>query len=514
MANIVYKQESIGGGISSTYFGDTKRGQYRIGLGIDPDLSLTDKAKMSNIIYPTAYQKFSSTEITGTPISIINPRTGTARVYVIQNNGVVVYYDSALANPVTVGTVTGGVANGAFEQNNYIYIPTGTDVSRVGPLDGVVAITNNWWTSTISLTALTNTTYPSIRNVAIPNHWGCQAGDGAIYFLDFKDKQGLIHRLNTDSAGANSGSAYNVLDLPFGYYPTCIAPYGTGVVIGAIQTTDATLKQGQATLFFWDTISESFYAQVPLPDVFVTALYNSNGRLFVFTGSTSGCRVSLYAGGDTVTQAMYFDDGVSPLAGAVDGFGDRVVMGAVTSTPGIAAVVLSFGSKQNEVPAVFHCPIKTTAGSSNTPTTTAVKYAQQSSGETPRCVVGWRTSTTQGLDKYGLVYNGNIPRFRSDIFEVGKRFKVKRLSFNTSQATAAGLRELTVKIIVDNETTTFTFNGRDATEAFVFKRPEVEVKGNKNFCVDFEWLGSGGELAIQLPIEIEVEVYDDQPISL
>lgn len=514
MPNIVYKQESIEGGISSTYFGDTKRGQYRIGLGIDPDLSLTNKYKMSNVIYPTAYQKFSSTEVTGSPIAIIAPRTGTARVYVIQNNGVVVYYDSLLANPVTVGTVTGNVANGAFEHNNYIYVTTGTDVSRVGPLDGVVAITNTWWTGTAGLTALTNTTYPTIRGVAIPNHWGCQASDGAIYFLDFASNQGIINRLNTNAAGTNSGSAYNVLDLPFGYYPTCIAPYGTGLVIGAIQTTDTTLRQGPAKLFFWDTISESFYAEIPLPDVFVTALYNSNGRLFVFTGSGFGSRVSLYAGGDTVTQEMYFDDGVSPLAGAVDGYGDRVVMGSISNVPSTAAVVLSFGSKQSEVPAVFHCPIKTTAGDSNTPTTTAVRYVQQASGETPRCVVGWRTSTTQGLDKYGLVYNGNTPRFRSDIFEVGKRFKVKRLSFNTSQATESGTRELQPRIIVDNETTTFTFNGRVGTESFIYKRPEIEVKGNKNFCVDFEWLGTGGELAIQLPIEIEVEVYDDQPISL
>lgn len=510
---MLFKQDSIAGGISSTYFGDTKRGQYRIGLGIDPDLSLTDKYKMSNIIYPTAYQKFSSTEITGTPIAIITPRTGTARVYVIQNNGVVVYYNSSLASPTTVGTVTGSVANGAFEHNNYIYIPTGTNVSRVGPLDGAVAITNSWWTATAGLTALTNTTYPQIKNVSIPNHWGCQANDGAIYFLDFVNNQGIINRLNTDSAGTNSGSAYNVLDLPFGYYPTCIAPYGTGLVIGAIQTTDTTLRQGQATLFFWDTISESFYAQVPLPDVFVTALYNSNGRLFVFTGSTSGSRVSVYAGGDTVTQVMFFDDGVSPLAGAVDGYGDRVVMGATTSVPDVAAVVLSFGSKQNEVSSVFHCPIKTTAGAANAPITTAVKFAQQASGETPRCVVGWRTTAAQGLDKFGLVYNGNPPRFRSDIFEVGRKFKIRRVQFNTSSATEQNVKELTIKVLVDNETASYTLDGRFGVEAFVFKRPELQIIGLKNFCIDFEWLGTGGELAIQLPIEIEVELYDDQPIS-
>ena len=86
----------------------------------------------------------------------------------------------------TIGTVTGNVANGAEIYNDYLYITTGTDVSRYGPLSGSPALTNSVWTGATlgSQTALTNTTYPTINGAPIPKHWMySRARMGSFIFL-------------------------------------------------------------------------------------------------------------------------------------------------------------------------------------------------------------------------------------------------------------------------------------------------------------------------------------------
>lgn len=520
MPKVTFRQDSIAGGISPTYLGDTKKGQYRIGLGIDPDISLTNAVttnpdfKMSNIVNPVGYVKFSSTNVTSYPIQFIAPAESTTPlVFAILDNGRLISYSSVLALETLIGTVTGSVANGAAVYNDFIYITTGTDVSRYGPLSGSPTLTNTVWTGATlgNQTALTDTTYPAIRGPKLPNHWMHVHTDGQLYFLDFKDNQGLVHVIKTDSSGTDDGSAYNVLDLPFGYHPTAIESYGIDIAITAIQTTDTTLRQGNAALFLWDTISESFYQQIQLPDVYASALLNNNGRLYVFTGSgNTGSRVSLYEGGSSVQQVVFFDDGASPLPGAVGGFGDRVIFGAVSSSPVVAGVVFSFGSKQSDIPPAFHCPVKTTSGAANTPTCTAAAYVQQASGDTPRVIAGWGTSTTYGIDRFDRDYDTNPATFRTDIFQIGRKFKVERIRYNLSTDTSTGVRDVVCTVFTDNESASTALSSRDVEDAFVYKRPEINVRGEKNFLLDFTWSGAG-ELALMLPIEIDVEVYADQP---
>lgn len=226
MSTIIVKQESIDGGISPTYFGDTKRNQYRIGLGIDPDITMisgvsTSAYKMSNCVMPVGYTKFSSTEVDAYPIKWITPPASTEYVYCVLSNGKLVRYTSVLGTPTTIGTVTGNVANGAEYYNDYIYITTGTDVSRYGPLSGAAALTNTVWTGATlgALTALGNAvTYPTINGVPIPKHWMHSHVDGQLYLLDFiqgagASGQGIVNVIRTTTTGTNNGSAYNVLDL-------------------------------------------------------------------------------------------------------------------------------------------------------------------------------------------------------------------------------------------------------------------------------------------------------------
>src|SRR3990167_7695594 len=159
--------------------------------------------------------------------------------------------------------------HGAEYYNNYIYLFTGTNVSRYGPLNNSPALAHNIWKGTTlgSLTALTNTTYPTLRGVTIPNHVSYVHGDGSMYFADFINGQGLIHRINTkkvtnegDTNGTTVASAYNVLDLPFGFYPTAITNYSTATLIAGIYTVDTTINQGRSAFVLWDpTDTTSFY---------------------------------------------------------------------------------------------------------------------------------------------------------------------------------------------------------------------------------------------------------------
>lgn len=115
------------------------QGQYLLGIGIDPDVPLTDSAtdiKTGGAIRPVQYTQFSSTEIDAAPIAIITePKSDMT--WVILSNGKIVAYKDALtsATSYSIGQVTGSTARGAWYYNNYIYITTATDVSRVGPLN-------------------------------------------------------------------------------------------------------------------------------------------------------------------------------------------------------------------------------------------------------------------------------------------------------------------------------------------------------------------------------------------
>lgn len=113
--------------------------EYLGAIGIDPDVPLTDSAtdiKTGGAIRPVQYAAFSSTEIDAAPIAIINePKSDLT--WVILSNGKIVAYKDTLtsADSYSIGQVSGNAARGAWYYNNYIYITTGTDVSRVGPLN-------------------------------------------------------------------------------------------------------------------------------------------------------------------------------------------------------------------------------------------------------------------------------------------------------------------------------------------------------------------------------------------
>lgn len=530
MKQAVTIQSVLGGQSLSQYV--SAEGQYLAGLGIDPDYPLTSSdTRTSGVLVPTIYEKFSGANVNASVVAIVNNPKDT-NTYIVLSNGRLISYNSALGAETLIGTVTGSVGRGAWYYNNYIYIATGTDLSRYGPLDGTPALTNTVWTGATlgSLTALNNTTYPTLRGVSIPNHWGCIHGDGSAYFLDFggatptaQAGQGLVHRINTrkvtsegDTNGTTVASAYNVLDLPFGFYPTAICSYSTDLAILAIQTTDTTINQGRSCLFLWDpTNTDTFYRQVWLPDPIATAMMNWNGTLVIWSGNANnGVRVSMYAGGEVITDrnGAYLEEGLPPLAGAVDALGNRVVWGGFTTYPENTACVYGLGSKNAQLPRGVHNIVRTTSSNSTNQICTAVKFVQQASNVTPRLLPAWTDGAGQGIDKLSTTAT-YASVWRSAVINVNTKFRITKIRFALGAVTASGMT-LTPKVFFDDASNSVTLTTINSTNYsgkrhVTYEPPAISATlGENNFFIELRWTGTVA-LPILLPIKIELDVFED-----
>lgn len=529
---------AFGGIAPSQYY--IQEGQYLAGIGIDPQWPISDSVGdrfISGSLRPTAYAEFSGANITGNPYWILN-NPKNANTYVYANDGKVVSYDSAFGTETLVGTPTSGAGNGAAYYNNYLYFATPTNVSRYGPLDGSPSLTNTYWTSTLSLTALVNTTYPSIRGSGvIPNHAMHVHVDNKLYICDYDSTsstaatrgRGLIHALATTYGSAegdtNNSSSYNALDLPLGYMPVDIESYGNYVVIAAIQSTNATVIQGKAALFFWDGINASFYNVVHLPDPLVTALINKNGELYVFSGSVStgtdssnGYRVSKYLGGQSLETVYYSDVGSPPLAGAVDAQGDRLIWGTFTQinsttagSPEYYPVVMALGTKSPAVPGGIHCIAKASGtGTAGDGIVTAVKQIEQASMASPRVIIGWRDSSGYGVDKSTTTYATSV--WRSRMFNVGKKFAIRMIRIPLGTAVGANMT-ITPKIFLDDFSSSSTsgltvINNTNYANSERTVQMHPDISGNNSFCLELRFSGTA-LLPVKFPIVIEFDVLED-----
>ena len=526
---------NIWGGVSpSQYFG--REGNYLAGIGIDPDLPQSDAVgsrQTSGLLRPSGYASFDSGQVTASPFWIMtSPKT--ALVYTYLDNGRLISYASGLtiASETLIGTPTTSSGNGAAYYNNALYLATNTDISYYHPLNGTATLYNARWTGAAlgTQTALTNTTYPSIRGSGtMPNHPMHVHTDNRLYFGDFLNGVGYIHYVQTTrttkEGDTNAGSTYNALDLPFGFMPTDIESWGNDIVISAIQTTNSTLNQGKACLFFWDTTSASWYNQVWLPDSLVTALFNNNGNLYIWSGSIStgtdvsnGYRISIYVGGQSTRQIYYSESGSSPLAGAVDAVGDRVIWGTFEqlptttgASPEYYGVVMALGSKRHDVPRGVHGIVNTKAsGTAADGLVTAVKNVQQSSFAYPKFVVGWRDATAYGLDSQSTTYGTSV--WRSQMFNIGKKFVVKRIRLPLAVAVAANVT-ITPKIFLDDYSSSST-TGLTVINVTNYANSErtvvytPDISGNHNFCFELRWTGTA-LLPVLFPLEVETEIIGD-----
>lgn len=508
------------GQAQTAYFGE--EGTFNTSIGIDPDLPVsTSDIKTGGVLIPSRYEKFSGTEFTGYPLWIM-PNNKTTNTVVYTSDGKLHSFNSSIVMRATdeAGTafpitITGGAGNGAAFYNNFYYAAEATDISQYGGMNqgASIAKTENVWTGAkFGKSALTNTTYPSLRGVPIPNHPMHVHTDNCNYIGDVVSGQGVVHRMKTrkvtiegDTDDNVVPSAFNALDLPFGYYPTDFESYGTDLVIAAIQTNDSTINQGKAALFFWDpTNTDTFYRQLALPDPLVTALLNVNGILYCWTGNAqNGVRLSRYIGGETIQEVAYQEEGVPPLAGAVDALGSRLVWGGYTTYPESSASVMAYGSKVDSLPKGLHNVVRSTSTGANQ-NIQSLKYVQQASNVSPRLIVGWGDDSAKGLDKYSTTATFNSV-WRSEVFNVNQRFVLKRLTIPLAGAVDSNTT-ITVKVYMDDASTSTTLatinnTNNPSKRKVLFKAGDLkDATGENNFFIQIAWTGTT-QMPVLLPIK-------------
>lgn len=512
----------LGGQAPSRYFG--AEGTFDQSISIDPDFPIVGSdIRTSGFAVPIGMAAFSGANVTSHIVSIItNPKN--TLTYIVLSNGRLISYNSSLASETLVGTVAGGAAVSATYYNNYIYIFTPTNVSRYGPLNNSPTLVDTVWTGATlgSLTALTNTTYPSFNSVSIPNHIGHVHGDNSLYFTDFINGQGIINRINTrkvtdegDTNGSTVPSAYNVLDLPFGFYPTAIESMGTLLIILGNYSSDSTVNQGKSAFVIWNPTNTTTFSEGPifLADPLATALLNVNGIIYVWSGNgVNGFRLSRYVGGESVTDIALFEEGFPPFATAVDAIGNKIIWGGTTTTPSTTACVWSYGSKDNRLPSGIHNIIKTTSAGT-TPIVTALKYVQQSSNIQPKAVVAWRDGTTRGIDQWSAT--GTLACYLRHTFNIGQKFSILKMRVPFGGAVAANTT-ITPKVWFDDlsssqSPTVINNTNYPASRHVTYKTPELkDYVGSNNFTLEFAWT-STNPLPIAFPILIDVDIWTDEP---
>ena len=490
---------------------------YHASIGIDPDLPISDSDKrLSGFIRPTAMQKFSGSVLLA-PVTWIVTNPKDANAYAYDTSGNVYSIDSSLTVTQMNGgsPLTNGGGNGAEYYDNGILFATTTDIARYGSLNGSPTFNGSYWTSTLGKTALTNTTYPTVNGIQIPNHPIFRHPTSGVAFIgDVSGDLGCIHQIKTTKGtvegDTDNGSAFKALSLQYGYFPTAIEAFGSDLAIAAIEGTSTVTKQKRATLYFWDMTSTSFskVIQVEFPDPLITAMKNVNGVLYVWSGNANGgVRLSQFVGGYSYEEVWFSEDGYPPLQGAVDAEMNRIVWGTQVTYPESAVTVFAKGSRSQAVGGGVHNILKTTSAGTNG-TVTAVKYLQNTALNLRQPVVAWKDDTTQGFDKSSTTYATSV--WRSEVYRIGQPFTVKSIRLPMAQAIGAN-HSATVKVYVDNassNTTVATINNTNYPNGERNVKIYNPVSGYHDFFIEFRTTGTA-LMTVALPIEIKIEIGQD-----
>jgi len=528
--------ESILGGQSS--LGNfTSEGQFKGSYAIDPDQPSADtgtqSVEASGFLRPVSSKKIDSgTSFANAPLHMVsNPKDdfiyiydAVGSVYTLNPSN---YALAALAedlNDTASDEPQGSIGNGSAYYDNYIYFARATTVARYGPLNGTPSFTEAFWTTTLSKSALLNTTYPSHTNSSYPypNHPMHRHSDGRLYFGDVVDNQGMIHYIQTTKTtvegDTDSSSKEQALDFGHGLRPIAIDSYNTEIAIALYEgSNDTSTFQKRAILAFWDTASASpnKLIQVEFPDPIITALRNVNGILYTFSGQlgSRGTRVCRFVGGYTYEQIAFLPDSLPPFDSAVDHLMNKLMLaGTITAVnDGTAlASVWGLGSKTGAFSGVYNI-----MGATNTSATaeiTSLKVIDGDDGlnfQIP--VIGHSDGTNHGVDRQTSDYGRISQIWRSETFRIGQPFKVLKIRLPLAQAVAANMT-VVPKIFVDEQDTSYTLTTINNTnyadsEKNIVIRPD-NATGEHSFFLELKW--SGTALAtFALPITMEVEILDD-----
>jgi len=509
MSEIPFKISSIFGGWSITDYFNTS-GQFLSSVGIDPDMpSLDTGNKPCGYIRPTAMEKFSGSPLNAMPMWILtNPKD--ARIYVVLSNGRILSYNSSLADETLVGTLTLCVGQGAEYYDNALYFRKNTNVARLYPLNGTPTLTQSYWTSSLSLTAPRNQTYPTINGVKIPNGAMHRHTDNKLYFCDvLASNKGALHYIKTKKTtvegDTNDSSDHNALDFGYGEYPVDIETYQTDLVVALIEGVNTSKMRGK--LSFWDTSSDSYTSitsvEAPKEQEIFTAIRNVNGTLYAFSGFiTGGCRVSKIVSGYSLEEVAYLPEEYPPISkGAVDHIINRVAWGSNCIEPTVAPAVFSWGSKQQKLPMGLHTPFRGVLTGDN-PMVTAVKYLQ-TDGKIIAPIIGEKDDDGYALSKITTKHTtASIIRMEVVVPEnIGGLLSLKSIRIPFVQKLTANMK-VTVNLYVDGalDSRTWEIDGsktRYLDKLFAVIEPEIAF--DNNFFIQLTVTGTD-LLTISLPI--------------
>lgn len=512
-------------GMDETIFGEPLGGAL-LSLGIDPEYPLGSFNNWpADAAVPTCYAPDGDARefISDAPMFIASA-CESGGVWVLDANGSLSCYNGlSLGGGVGIGNPGGApignpcsAGNGMVVYNDYVYCATFTDIYRHGRISQTAPAFAQYWTTTLAMSALTNTNYPATRTVHYPNHFLHKHTDGYVYVADYDGERGRIHRFITDSDGTGGAAEWKVLSLPPKMMPFSMASYGTDLAI--VCSPDARyalggipIGQASGTVYLWDAVSGNrFYRAIPTSELMVTAAINHNGALKVFAGNLdNGCRLLQYMGGETFSEIARTKYGSPPFAGAVDVSGDAVLWGqAVTDYPTYYAGVMQYGRRRSARKSTLNC-IALLPSTDQYQIPSAIKVLSRSS-RTP--FVGWRDDTDRNIVREtGTAFKGFLAL---PPVVVGKKFRVRRIRFGLTSAVAAGT-SIAVTVYTDGWGTTWNATaGLLDVNATNFPNSDrhidfrdLTITGNTDFVVAFTFAGTANTGIIP-PVTVEYEVYD------
>lgn len=517
--------ESILGG-ESPYFNFGSPDEYQQSIGIDPDVAFS-RYTPSGYMVPSFFSESASMGNNYPLWVITNPKDANYYIYTLF--GSAYSFTAAGGNPTALsdgGSLSNASGNGSAYYDNYVYFAKNTTIARYGPLDGSPTFNGDYWVGSLSKTRLTNTTYPAVNSfggVTNLNHVMHRHGNGKLYFADIVGNQGVLHCISTKKTtvegDTDNGSAFNVIDFPYGYWPTALESFGTDMVVALYETNTSINSKQRAKIALWDPTNTDTYKLITndeFPDPFVAALINANGVLYTVSGipGAIGARVCRYLGGYTFEQVAYLDYMSLPIPGGITASLNKVSFGSQSYRSGSAqGSIISIGSKLSPV--------------SNKVFNTIGPVGSVIFGVAP-----YAASGLQGATLVFGAYDGNsvmvVPSLPGSIsgattgaywvsqtYRLPQRFKIKKISIPLHKLMADTFA-IVPKIRVDDNTTTTTLQTINSTnypnDLRIVLQP-TGVTGNFNFNLELDFSGSANvssfEVGIAFPIVIEYELIDD-----
>lgn len=520
----------LGGHAPTTDF--AAKNQFRASLGIDPAQPMDDadgvySSIASGLIRPVAAQNFAGSTVTGAPMWMkTTPKDSV--VYVYDQNGSAYTIPEGFASVTALsdaGHLSSSSGNGMEYYDNYVYFFKNTDVARYGPLNGAPSFNGSYWQTTLSKTALSNTSYPTDFNLGLqyPNHVAHRHSDGRLYFADVVGNQGYIHFIKTTKGSVegdtDNGSTYGALAFGYGLWPIDIESYGGSLAIALIEGTDVNIRQSRAKVAIWDTTSTNFNSitWVEFPDSLITALRNVNGTLYAFSGNydAAGFRVSRYLGGYVFQEIWYQETGEPPFAGAVDAILNRILAGTYTTVPESAACVWSRGLQRADLGNGMFNVMRGTGPTISTVTSLCVANNNELGFNVP--IIGWKGDGQVGIDKQGTEYGNANQVWWSQMYRIGQPFEIRRIRIPLPKTLTTNMT-IIPKVYFDNglssqtlttiNSTNFPNSAETGFGRVVNLKMESAVRGQNNFWLELKFTGSA-LATVALPIFVEYDVIPD-----